>query len=300
MSSDHFNIKEVAFLEHPHLKSSQASGNDFDILIDGEFSLNAYCTALIEKVFTIPQSTFPKFINYQCSLVENAFIWLNRLEKLLSENEVLFQENKKQSRFTKLYLLIEIKRKETQNGDVDNSSLLGLSCKVNGCTNDRVYDFSVTKELCDKLETPFEKIFFLENQITIYGQYPPHFVNQNSRNFAEQCQLEIDKVIRIEKFKKELAAMTPSTTVAIKKLPINTDAKPFVHLFYQLMHTMGNDGKPILPYTVAEVAEHICTNYSLMDGTPFNLNTVRTYLNQSRVESRPKNDKEIRLDLDNI
>jgi len=84
MSSDYINVKEVAFLEHPYLKSSQASGNDFDIVIEGEFSLNAYCTSLIEKIFTLPQSAFPKFINYQCSLVENAFKRLNRLETLLA------------------------------------------------------------------------------------------------------------------------------------------------------------------------------------------------------------------------
>ena len=300
MSSDHIYVKEVAFLEHPHLKSSQASGNDFDIAIDGEFSLNAYCTSLIEKIFTLHQSAFPQFINYQSSLVENAFTWLNRLEKLLSENEELFLENKKQSRFTKLYLLIDGKRKETQADEIDETNLINLSSKVNGCNDTRVYDFSKTKKHSDKMDTLKRKIFFLNEQITIYEQYPPHFVNQHTPKYGQQCQLEIDRLIRQEKFDIELADLNPPTPLAIKKLPINTETKSWVHIFFQLMHIVGNDGKPVLPYTVAELAEHICTHYCQMDGTPFNLNTVRTYLNQSRIESRPKNDKEIRLDLDNI
>lgn len=299
MSSDQFNVKEVAFLEHPHLKSSQASGNDLDILIDGDFSMNAYCTSLIEKVFSLHQSAFPQFINYQCSLVENAFTWLNRLEKLLSENEELFHENKKQSRFTKLYLLIEGKRKEIQVEEIDETNLINLNSKVNGCNDTRVYDFSKTKKHSDKLDTLRKKIFFLNEQITIYDQYPPHFVNQHSPKYGQQCQLEIDRLLRQDKFDRELADQNPPSTLAIKKLPINTETKSWVHVFFQLMHTTGNEGKPVLPYTVAELAEHICTYYCQMDGTPFNLNTVRTYLNQSRAESRPKNDKEIRLDFDN-
>jgi hypothetical protein len=178
--------------------------------------------------------------------------------------------------------------------------LINLSSKVNGCNNTRVYDFSKTKKHSDKLDTLRKKIFFLNEQITIYDQYPPHFVNQHSPKYGQQCQLEIDRLLRQDKFDRELAEQDPPSTSVIKKLPINTETKSWVHVFFQLMHITGNDGKPVLPYTVAELAEHICTHYCQMDGTPFNLNTVRTYLNQSRIESRPKNDKEIRLDLDNI
>lgn len=300
MSSDQINVIPVSFGEHSAVKPSRASSNDFDIVIVGEFSLSDYCTALIEKAFSIHQSAFPKFVDHHCSLVKDPFTWLNRFEKLLAENEDLFFEKKKHCRFTKLYLLIADKRKETQKVEGANSSLINLDSTVNGRTLNRIYCFEKTKAIADKMATFEEKFFLLEEQITIYRQYPPHIINHNIPDFAEQCQFEIDMLVRQEKFRREFTLQNTHTPVAIKKFPVNLETKSFVHVFYLLMQKTGDYGKPVLPYSVADIAEHICSHYCHMDGTPFKLNTVRTYLTKGKPDSRPKGNKEIGLDLGNI
>lgn len=300
MNSNYTNVKPVPFSEHSALLSAQASDNTFDILIEGDFSVKAYCNSLIGKIFVIPQSEFPRFLNHHCGLVKEPFNWLNRFEKLLSVNEELFFKKKERSRFTKIFLLIENKRKETQKAEDDNTSLFKLGDNINGCSHNRIYSFVKTKAICDNSNTYEEKIFFLEGQITLYRQYPPYIVNHNMPHYIEQCQLEIDMLVRNDKFRRELALQNIPTPATIKKFPVNIETKSFVHVFYLLMQKNGDDGKPVLPYSVADVAEHICSHYCHMAGTPFKLNTVRTYLTKGKPDSRPKGSKEIDLDLDSI
>lgn len=300
MSSDQINVIPVSFWEHSAFRPSRAPGNDFDIVIEGEFLMSAYCTALIEKVFSIHQSSFPKFVDHHCSLVKDPFTWLNRFEKLLAENEDLFFEKKKHSRFTKLYLLIADKRKETQKVEEANSSLINLDSTVNGRTLNRIYCFEKSKAIADKMATFEEKVFFLEEQITIYRQYPPHIINHSIPDFAQQCQFEIDLLVNQEKFRREFSQLNTPAPVTIKKFPVNLETKSWIYIFYQIMQKKGKDGNPALPYTIAELADHICNTYCKMDGTPFNNSTVRTYLTNGKPENLPKGNKRINLDLDSI
>ncbi len=297
MSSEQIVVTPVPFQEITAIKSDQATGHDFEITIEGEISLNAYCTALIEKVLIIPQSAFAKFINHQCSLVLDPSNWLNRFEKLLSVNENLFFQKGIQSRFTKLYTLIELKREKIS--DVENTQLRQFKPleRFNSYTFDREYSFRKTKDYCEKLQSFEEKIFYLEDQITEYEQNPPHIVNHNEQDFAKQCQLEITRLNRQHDLKLKLELMQKQDGNVFKPLQVNAEAKSWINVFYQLMHTLGEDGKPILPGPASEVAQHICDCYLQMDGTPFNLQTVRTYLSKGNADGRPKQDKEINLNL---
>ncbi len=103
------NIKKSLFSEWRTIDTAQSAASIFDITHDQEPTLENYCIALLEKVFTIPQSQLPEFINYQLQLAQDGNTWLNKFEKLLANNEELFFSQKALSRFNKLYNIIEKK-----------------------------------------------------------------------------------------------------------------------------------------------------------------------------------------------
>jgi hypothetical protein len=78
-------------------------------------------------------------------------------------------------------------------------------------------------------------------------------------------------------------------------LPFNGELKVLCDVYFKMMQKKVN-GKPMLPSTIAQVADHICNNYCYPDGSLLSNPTVRTYLSSSRPESRPKSDAEINLD----
>ncbi len=97
------------FSEWRAVDTAQSAATIFDITHDQEPTLENYCIALLEKVFTIPQSQLPEFITYQIQLNSDGTTWLNKFEKLLANNEELFITQKALSRFNKLYNIIEKK-----------------------------------------------------------------------------------------------------------------------------------------------------------------------------------------------
>ena len=100
------NIKKSLFSEWRTIDTAQSAASIFDITHDQEPTLENYCIALLEKVFTTPQSQLPEFINYQLQLAQDGNTWLNKFEKLLANNEELFFSQKALSRFNKLSKII--------------------------------------------------------------------------------------------------------------------------------------------------------------------------------------------------
>ena len=87
-----YNIQTAPFQELVAMPTASATHLLFDIIIEEEINLITYCNTLFKKIFELPQSQFPDFINYQCSKVKNAFSWLNKLEKLIALNSWYKQE----------------------------------------------------------------------------------------------------------------------------------------------------------------------------------------------------------------
>jgi hypothetical protein len=89
LNSQDQNIQTAPFVELVAVPSALAKNPVFDIIIDEKITLQNYCNALIEKIFTLRQSDFPAFIDYQSDQVKNTIVWLNKLEKLIANNEAI-------------------------------------------------------------------------------------------------------------------------------------------------------------------------------------------------------------------
>lgn len=73
-------------MEFIAVTQAQSNNTLFDIIINDEINVQAYCTALITKIFDLPQSKYSDFINYQTDLVKDELNWINKLERLISRN----------------------------------------------------------------------------------------------------------------------------------------------------------------------------------------------------------------------
>ncbi|HWK58980.1 MAG TPA: hypothetical protein VNQ80_16660 [Parapedobacter sp.] len=104
----------VCFPETTSIAKKEMENPLFDIT-EEEIGKNAsYCKVLINKILNLPYALLPDFFSYHCNLVSDQVKWLNKLEKLISENEELFASTTNRGRMMKCYTIIESKRKEIE------------------------------------------------------------------------------------------------------------------------------------------------------------------------------------------
>lgn len=170
MSSENHIIKTAPFPELLAVPTALAKNALFDIIIDEKVTLQNYCNALIEKIFTLRQSDFPAFIDYQSDQVKNTIVWLNKLEKLIANNEEIFASKHIMCRFTKLMNLIEDKRKEVQSSSVKDLKIKTPKRLINAESEDRYFSFSEVKTHIATLTNYPDKILYLNEEICEYKQ----------------------------------------------------------------------------------------------------------------------------------
>lgn len=67
-----------------------------------------------------------------------------------------------------------------------------------------------------------------------------------------------------------------------------------VHMYYQTLYKT-HKGNTLLKQTPQEVEEMILKRYVKMDGTPFNPETIRSYLKPSKADKHPNLDQQIQI-----
>lgn len=89
-----YQIKtNVQFTEHTAIPKEQLESVLFDIFTEDVTDNATYCTILMTKLFDIPYAQIPEFIAHHSNLIADPIKWLNKFEKLISENEELFHSS---------------------------------------------------------------------------------------------------------------------------------------------------------------------------------------------------------------
>lgn len=295
------HITKALFPEWLAVKTAEAVNPSFDIILDHELTLESYCFALLEKVFSLPQSQFPDFINYQTSQLKDPQFCLNKLEKLLANNEELFIGQRALSRYNKLYNLIELKRKELQSVSVKEPQPKTPKKYINAESEDRYFSFYELKKQLANCTNDDEKILLLTKEKFEYQQANIEFINQKTPLYDDQCSKEIEHIYALQKLQ---AAVEQTKTVQnqnqlpFKKMQINCNLNQFVDIHYQLTRELFVDGKSMVDGSVNDMVAIIVNSYLDKDGKEISPETVKTILTPSRTEKRPKPHK--RIDIDNM
>ena len=292
------NIQTAPFVEMVVVHSAQISNPDFDIILDKKVTIQHYCTVLIDKVFQLPQSDYPAFLNYQTNLVKEPVIWLNNFEELISHNEDLFTGKKALCRYNKLFHLIEKKRDLLQLSNIKTAKPIIAKRYINAESEDRHFSFYEIKKQIDSLEDNNEKILLLTKEKHDYRQANIEFINQKLPLFDKQCSKEIDQIYEMQNIKNSIEKLKPFATIppnTFTKLQFNCNVNQFVDVFYQLTRELIIDGKPFIEGNINDVATMIVNTYVDKDGRELSPQSVKTILQPSREDKRPNTHKRIDL-----
>ena len=271
----------------------------FDIIIDDEITLKKYCAALLNKIFILPQSNFPAFINYQCNQVNDALKWLNKLEKLIANNEDLFVSKHVLCRYNKLINLIEKKRSEVVSSRIKEPTAKTPKRLINADSEDRHFSFYEVKAHIETLEQFNDKIMYLTEEIFEFRQ--ADIISKNSKllDYDIQCEQLIVKLQTMRKmkaeFEKEKLLNNPIQS-PFNKLKFNGNVNQLVDVFYQLSRELFVDGKSYLDGNTNDIIALIVNSFLDKEGKEISPLTVKTILKPSKEEKRPNTNK--RLDIE--
>jgi hypothetical protein len=292
-------IKTAPFVEFLAVPLAQAKNPLFDIIIEDKITLSNYCDALIEKILTLRQSQFPAFINHQCQQVSNPLIWINKLEKLLANNEGIFSSKTALSRYNKLYTLIEKKRTELQSSSVKEPVAKTPKKFINAESEDRYFSFYEIKKQLEKINDDNQKILLLTKEMFEYQQANIEFINQKTPFYDAQCTKEIEHIYALQKLQaavEQTKREQNQNQLSFKKMQINCNLNQFIDIHYQFTRELFVDGKPILDGSVNDLVAIIVNSFLDKDGKEISPETVKTILTPSRTEKRPKPHKRIDID----
>lgn len=293
------HIQTASFVEMIVVNPTQVSNPDFDIILDEKVTLQNYCNALIEILFTLKLSQYPTFINYQTNLVNNPIAWLNKLEKLLANNEELFVSKKVLCRYNKLFNLIEKKQTELQSSSVKETKINTPKKYINAESEDRYFSFYEIKKQLEKINNDNQKILLLTKEMFEYQQANIEFVNQKTPFYDAQCTKEIENIYALQKIQTAIEDAQNHKTgcqMLFKKMQINCNLNQFIDIHYQFSRELFVDGKSILDGSVNDLVAIIVNSYVDKDGKEISPETVKTILTPSRTEKRPKPHKRIDID----
>ncbi|WP_394759634.1 hypothetical protein [Flavobacterium sp.] len=295
-------VQTSPFVELLAVPTAQATNLSFDIIINQEITLQNYCEALIAKIFELPQSEYTAFINYQIYQVKEPSIWLNKLEKLLANNEGLFTSKCAFTRISKLINLIEQKRKEMQSTSVKETKTNTPKRLINADAEDRYFSFHETKQHIETLENFNDKIIYLTEEIFDYEEADIISKNKNLGEYNFQCEklkvrLQTTRklLLDIEKEKQENDLKAISEIKPIFKIRLNGPINILTDAYKQMMNEVKPNGKPYIEYKIKEIAKFICDNYLDENGNELSILTIQTYLSPTRTDKNPNNGWKIKL-----
>ncbi len=291
----------VQFPERSAVPKEQSQNALFDVFIEDTKTNASYCKALIQKKLTLPYAQLPDFIDHHCKLVTDPIKWINKFEKLIADNEVLFEDSHCNSRMMKCYTIIESKRKEIEVLKKQNKNQRPPMQYINAENDERYFSFREVKSKVNSMANYTDKIMFLTKEKFEYEQASIEVINPKLPDFSDQCQREIDQIqhlIRLtDEFSKQQLQQNTSG-IPYTKLKINCNINQLVDIFYQLHRELFTDGKPIIDGNVNDIIAIITNSFVDKDGRGLSPQTIKTMLAPSKGEKRPKPHK--RIDIDKL
>lgn len=289
----------VHFPEQTTVLKEQSDNAMFDILQEEIIDNTAYCQALISKVFQLPYAKLLDFFSHHCVFVADPIKWLNKFEKLISDNEALFSSSANQGRMMKCYTIIESKRKEIEQTGYKHTAAKLPMQYVNAECEERYFSFKETKNRVDELQDYTQKIMFLTKEKFDYEQASIDFINPKLPDYSNQCQKEIDQIQHLNRLTNEFSVEQMNKNkngIPFNKLKINCNINQLVDIFYQLHRELFNDGKPIIDGSINDIVAVIVNCFVDKDGKELSPETVKTMLTPSKTDKRPKPHKRIDID----
>lgn len=295
-----YQIKQtVQFPEHTAVPKEQSENALCDILVEDVKDNDTYCQELINRILKLPYAKLPDFFSHHCDFATNPIKWLNKFEKLISENEEIFVSTTMRGRMMKCYTIIESKRKELETLRNRHTKIKPPMQYINAECEERYFSFREVKSKVNGMVDYTDKIMFLTKEKFDYEQASIDFINPKLPDYSDQCQKEIDQIQHLIRLTDEFSKqqMQKNTNgIPFNKLKINCNINQLVDIFYQLHRELFTDGKPIIDGNINDFVAVIVNSFVDKDGRELSPETVKTMLTPSKTDKRPKPHKRIDID----
>lgn len=298
MISKWVNIQMVTFPEIPMLSTKEVINNTSAIQLPGEFSVNDYCIALLKKVTSINLSEISSFLDYQCNQVKKPITWLNKLDKLIGLNVEIFDTKNLEHRHTKLISQIDIKRESLKSLTKHSDGIAIANKKVACIAGEVIFSFEEVKVHLETLSNLIEKKRYLKKMLHEYRQADPDIIYTKVKPFDKQVEAELKYIDELEELDAAInknLVQEPQAFYGKNKIKITCQLNQFVDIFYQLTREIQYNGKPILDAEPNDIAEILTHCFVDKDNNALSIESIKTILNPTRIEKRPKPNKRIDL-----
>ena len=250
---------------------------------------------------SIPYAHLPEFFTHHCNFISDPIKWLNKTEKLISENEELFVKNSSRGRMIKCYTIIESKRKELEILRTRHANTKPPMQYINAENEERYFSFREVKNKVNGMVDYTDKIMFLTKEKFEYEQASIEVINPKLPDFSDQCQREIDQIQHLIRLTEEFSKQQIKKNIngiPFNKLKINCNINQLVDIFYQLHRELFTDGKPIIDGNVNDIIAVLVNSFVDKDGRDLSPDTIATMIKPSKTDKRPKPHK--RIDIDKL
>jgi hypothetical protein len=180
------SVLATEFSEHPVANPANGRAHPFDVpIIDsdalqaGDYSLKEYCTALMNKLFSLEHFQVMPFLNYQCSLIEDQKTWLLALERLLANNHHLFTTWPMRMKMELILIHTAILFQEVVSGRLRRV---------------KKYDITEVKQKLRTFKSFIEQLHFLYELKTEFLQDKFKVIDYSEIPFDQLIMIEIEKI----------------------------------------------------------------------------------------------------------
>ena len=298
MSSRYQVLEAVPFADYMTRLNSKDFNQEYDVDFSQVTDLHSYCELLFNKLFSLKHSEIPDFLDYQCNHSKDPMLWLNKFEKLIEVNSELFTGARNESRKTKLYTCIELKRTSLKLDKHKESPIRPNTKYINAQTEERYFSFKETKNKVNEMKTDAEKILYLTKERFEYKGSYIEMINSKLPAYDEECQKYIDEIQTLSKLKKELEEQEKNSKVntkSIDKIKLYGPLNILTNAFKQMMTDIKPSGLPYIQNRIKDIAIFICENFEDENGNSISKDTVQTYLSPNRNDKDPNSDNSVKL-----
>lgn len=294
---NYYQIKQtVQFPEQTAVSKEQSKNALFDILQEEVSDNKAYCQELINKILKLPYAKLPDFFLHHCNFVEASIKWLNKFEKLISENEEMFVSRTMRDRMMKYYTIIERKRKELEIIRNRHPRQKPPMQYINAECEERYFSFKEVKSKVKGMADYTEKIMFLTNEMFDYQQASIDFINPKLPDYSDQCQKEIDQIQHLIRLTDEFSKQQMRKNakgIPFNKLKINFNINRLVDIFYQLHREFFVNGKPIIDGNINDLVAVVVNSFVDKNGqklSPEIIEKLDELVKRISAKNKPKKD----------
>ena len=268
----------VEFKEHPIVDFQKHKGNLFDVSTDGFndfpsdfmdgtcFNHEQYCICLLDIAFALSLRHLSDFLKYQCKQMRIPFLWLIQFETLLRQNREFGLIDYTQKSMDLLVRLLKEKQ-DLLHGLIRNEDNKSASELLAPLSTNVKFNIIRVKEELEAVDGFEAKELLLIRRKKDYLQEQEHNADAD---FIKSVDLELD-FINDHRGQEGNLDFKP---YVFKGPPLQ-----LVYFVIQLMGKRRENGDLYFDGSRSHLAKIICLVFREEDGSFYQENTIRTYIN---------------------